>query len=519
MLYVAFIWHMHQPYYKDLLTGEFHLPWVRLHAVKDYLDMVRILEGFPKIHQTFNLVPSLIEQIQDYAKGDFKERFYELSLKNSRELSTDEKKFILENFFSADPERIISIHPRYCELYLKKQANLEFNPQDFLDLQVWFNLAWIDSLFRKESTQLTAIVRKGRFFSEEEKNIVLKKQIEIIGQVLPAYRKFQDAGQIEVSITPYYHPILPLLYNNKSAIEANPKTVIPKVLFRHPEDIKYHIDAALKLYQEVFNRACSGMWPSEQAINSHILPFIAEAKINWVVTDEAILFKSLRKTKPQKSILYRPYSIEADSGHLNILFRDSNISNKIGFVYHRYKTEEAINDFMKSLDDAMLLLEGQDGLITIALDGENAWEYYPNDGWDFLSGIYKRISENPELKTVTVSEYLNMHPHEPKLNKISAGSWINADFTKWIGNYEKNLAWEYLAKAREELSQSTVHSPQSMELAWKQIYVAEGSDWFWWYGDDVPSFDSLFRRHLSNFYKLIERPVPDYLNKPIKRPS
>ena len=516
MLYLAFIWHMHQPYYKDLITQEFCLPWVRLHGVKDYLDMVEVLKDFPAIKQTFNFVPSLIDQIQDYLKPDFKERYYELSVKKADDLSNEEKDFILNNFFMADVERIISMQPRFYELYLKRQSNISFSNQDLLDLVVWFNLAWIDPSFRKSLPELNSLVRKGRFFNEDDKKLVLSKQIDILRDIIPTYKSFIDSGQIEVSISPYYHPILPLLNHTKSALEANIKTTMPKIFFNHPEDVQYHISEAIKLYQQFFGKSPRGMWPSEQAVCRHILPLIAEAGINWIVTDESILFKSLKKQRDM-NLLYRPYSIETKCGHLNVIFRDNIISNKIGFVYHHWKTEDAVSDFMHHLEAVSEAFKDNPALVAVALDGENAWEYYPNDGWDFLKLLYKRITEHPKIKTVTVSEYLDMHPDEPRLNKLAAGSWISADFSKWIGNYEKNIAWEYLAKAREELANSP--SSPNIEMAWKQIYIAEGSDWFWWYGDDnAQDFDILFRRHLSNFYKLLNKPSPEYLNTPIKKP-
>ncbi|MCM8800063.1 MAG: glycoside hydrolase family 57, partial [Candidatus Omnitrophica bacterium] len=237
MLYLSIIYHMHQPYYKDLLTEETDFPWVRLHGIKDYLDMVEILENYPKIKLTFNLVPSLVEQINDYVEGNIKDRYFILSYKPAQELTQEEKRFILDNFFHINLERVISIFPRYYELYLKKQNKIEFSIQDFLDLQVWFNLAWFDPGYREKDLLLNELIKKARFFTEEEKQYVLDKEKEILEKILPTYKHFKESAQIEIITSAYYHPILPLLYSTKTAKEANPKTELPKKVFSFPQDI------------------------------------------------------------------------------------------------------------------------------------------------------------------------------------------------------------------------------------------------------------------------------------------
>ena len=267
MLYLAFIFHMHQPYYKNLLTQEADLPWVRLHGVKDYLDMVQILGKYPLIRQNFNLVPSLLEQIEDYAQRAVKDKFLELSYRPARQLNSQDKLFLLENFFSINTEKVISIFPRYYELYLKKQRKSEFSEQDYLDLQVWFNLSWIDPYFREDAPELRNLVDKARYFSEEEKQTVLNKQLEILKEIIPAYKKFLDKQQIEVSISPYYHPILPLLYNTNVAKQANPKTTLHEIKFAYPEDVRAQIEEAVKFYRAKFGNAPGGMWPSEESVS------------------------------------------------------------------------------------------------------------------------------------------------------------------------------------------------------------------------------------------------------------
>lgn len=512
MLNLAFIFHMHQPYYKNLLTQESGLPWVRLHGVKDYLDMVQILEKFPKIKQTFNVVPSLFEQVEDYNNGRVQDKFFELSRKPADSLSKHDQEFILQNFFSINNEKVVSIFPRYYQLHAKKLHHHEFFTQDYLDLQLLFNLAWIDPSFRKNIPELKKIILKERFFTEEDKEIVLNKQLEILKGIIPAYRLYKQNNQIEISVTPYYHPILPLLCTTNVAKEANNKTHLPKEEFCYPHDARDQIDSAVKYYTERFGGAPAGMWPSEEGVSEEILPFIIKSGIKWIVADEAILFKSLKAKKRVSKLLYQPHLLNRKEGQLSIVFRDRNLSDLIGFSYHKMKEIDAVNDFMHHLENINKAFKGKDILVTIAMDGENAWEYFRNDGHDFLELFYQHISDAPFVKTTTISEYLKNNPAQAEIKHLSPGSWIYGEFGKWIGNPHKVKAWEWLAQARRAIKETKNPS----ELAWKQMYVLEGSDWFWWAGEDPDgSFDRLFRLHLTNFYQLIEREPPAYLSSPL----
>jgi alpha-amylase/alpha-mannosidase (GH57 family) len=519
MLYLAFIFHMHQPYYKDLLSLRTDLPWVRLHGTKDYLDMVEILKDHPLIKQTFNLVPSLIEQVQDYTNGNIKDKFLELSYKNANDLTPQEKTFILQNFFSINAERVIALFPRYYELYFKKRADREFNSQDFLDLQVFFNLAWIDPCLRQKYPELKYILSKARFFSEEDKQLVLGKHTEILEEIVPAYKRFADSGQIELTLSPYYHPILPLLYSTNLAKEANPKTVLPKIKFAYPQDAQAQVEEALGFFKKTFGINPKGMWPSEESVCEHILPMLIRSGLNWIVTDEGILFKSLKIKKRNTGLIYQPHRLSREEGELNIIFRDRNLSDLIGFQYHYWKTEDAVADLLGHLERIALVFKNRDILVTLAMDGENAWEYFPNDGHDFLNLLYQRLSESKSISTTTVSEYLEKFPAQRQIKRLAAGSWIYSEFGKWIGNPYKVRAWEYLARARKELEGLTDTNNIDMELALKQIHIAEGSDWFWWYGEDPEGeFDILFRMQLANFYTIIGKDIPDYLKTPLKIP-
>ena len=517
MLNLAIIFHMHQPYYKNLLTQETELPWVRLHGVKDYLDMVEMLEKFPRMRLVFNLVPSLLEQIEDYASRNIHDKFLELTRKPAKDLDPQDKKFILDKFFSINKDRVIALIPRYYELYFKKQRKIEFTQADYLDLQVWFNLAWIDPSFRSNMPELKALVAKGRYFSEEDKQVVLHKQEYILQGIIPAYNKFIQKKQIEVTTSPYYHPILPLLDTTDNAREANPASSLPAVKFSYPEDVAAQIEEAIACHKAQFNAPPVGMWPSEESVCESIVPFIIRSGIKWIVADEAILFKSLGKAPREAKLLYQPYRLERQEGGLDIVFRDRNLSDLIGFTYQGWDAQRAVDDFMHHLQQINKTIHGHEALVTVAMDGENAWEYYESDGHNFLELLYEEISNSKFVKAVTISEYLKECRPKKDIGHLAAGSWIYAEFSKWIGSPYKNKAWEWLALARKELDGVKAEGSKiNFELAVKQMHISEGSDWFWWYGEDPSGdFDRLFRMHLRNFYTIIEKKIPEYLFAPL----
>lgn len=514
MLYLAIIYHMHQPYYKNLLTNETEFPWVRLHGIKDYLDMVAMLDKYPQIRLNINLVPSLIEQLDDYANGTVRDRFFELSYKPAAELTAQEKSFIAESFFMINKEKVIAFMPRYYQLYLSRHARRDFTTQDFLDLQVCFNLAWFDPVFRQTMPELRRVIEKGRFFSEEDKRAVLKAQLEVLGEILPAYRKRMDS-QVEVTVSPYYHPILPLLFNNRIQKEANPRSFLPARNFAYPGDALAQITFAIELYRRKFGAPPAGMWPSEMAVSEHIVPFLIQSGIKWIVTDEAILFKSRTRGRRDTRLLYQPHLLKREEGALSVVFRDRNLSDLIGFEYYNWTPADAVNDLMKHLENISAAFKG-DTLVTIAMDGENAWEYFLNDGHDFLELWYQRLSESKHIRTVRLGEHLAERPPRRAIPRLAAGSWIYGEFSKWINSPYKNKGWEYLSEARAALQALTEEGKPVPPLAWKQMYILEGSDWYWWLGEDYPGyFDRLFRMHLSNFYSLIGKPGPEYLQRPI----
>ena len=535
-LYIAFIWHMHQPYYRDMVTGQCLMPWVRLHATKDYLDMLKRLELFPQLHQTFNVVPSLLDQLEEYLPpANLSDRFLELSRKGAAELSESEQRMVLQSFFLSNPERMIKPHPRYHDLFVKRGAHVttdqwpslckRFRPQDYLDLQVWFNLVWIDPWLRRQDPTLAALEAKGSHFTEDDKRAVLATHLALTAQVIPAYRAAADRGTIELTTSPYYHPIMPLLCESQAARVALPTVPLPKGVFRHPEDARWQLATGLQRHASAFGRPPNGLWPPEGSVSEALVQLACEAGLRWIATDEEILWRTL-KTSRSLPLLYRPHALQRPGGRLAIVFRDRELSDLIGFVYSQWEPRRAVTDFLKRLEGIWRQAQAAvtPTLVTIILDGENAWESYPDDGHAFLSNLYEALAAETRFRCVTVSEFLERYPLDQvgSLPELFSGSWIDGNFATWIGHPEKNAAWERLAETREALEPLSREDPAT-QRAWKSFGAAEGSDWMWWFGDthfsvQADEFDRLFRLHLANSYRLAGLPVPATLDSPIRRP-
>jgi alpha-amylase/alpha-mannosidase (GH57 family) len=541
-LSIAFVWHMHQPYYKDDIAGSYILPWVRLHGIKDYYDMPSLLTDFPGIHQTFNLVPSLLKQIYDYVENGAVDKFLDLTLKPAAELEPEDKLFLLKNSFMANWDTMIRPYPSYWMLLDRRgysvspndldNATRYFTTQDYLDLQVWFNLTWFDPSFKQTDPFLKGLIRKGSGFSENEKRLLIQKQREIMALIIPVYKQLTQAGRIELTTTPFYHPILPLLFDTDLAKVAVPDIRLPTKRFVHPEDAKAQVERALAYHENLFGTRPSGMWPAEGSVAEEIIPLLADSGIKWIGSDEGVLGRSLgvhierdfAGVMKNPAMLYKPYLVGKGDKRISIVFRDHTISDLIGFVYSKWDYKNAVHDLIDRMHRVRRELSDGPHLVSIILDGENAWEYYQNDGRDFFLYLYERLSGEQGLRCVTVGEYLQEHPAQDVIGSLHAGSWINANFRVWIGHEEDNRAWDLLAQTREALTAyaSGNAAPEKLANAWEEIYIAEGSDWCWWYGDDHYSdndaeFDLLFRTHLMNVYRIIGLDIPDELQISILR--
>ena len=545
LLYVNITWHQHQPLYYQDADGIYTRPWVRVHATKDYLDMVEKVAQYPDVHVTFNFTPSLIRQLNELAGGT-KDIYWVLGEKEVSELTTDEKQFILERFFDANWNNIIAIYPRYQALLDKRGGTSEeaiqaaltaFTDQDFLDLQVWFNLAWFDPTYLAEEP-LLALVQKGENFDQADKQIVFDKALEIVQEVLPYHAELQRQGQIEVTTTPYAHPILPLIYNNQLALVGNPSAIMPEKTFAYPEDAAAHLDLSVQMYEENFGTSVRGLWPGEGAVAEEIIPLVAEAGYTFMQTGEPVLAKSLgidsftRDSQgyvQEADLLYRPYFVTDDNGdQVAMFFRDWTLSDKIGFDYSQMSGEAAAQDMVGHLEQiqADFLESDTPGphIVSIILDGENAWENYPGDGNDFFNALYQKLSDSEVLQTVTPSEYLEMFPEQQTLDYLFPGAWFSANYDTWIGEEEEAIAWDYLATTREDLaayeSGAEYTAEENLAQAFDFMYLAEGSDWFWWYGADQDSgqdsyFDEGYRALLAGVYNSLGVEVPPFVKVPI----
>jgi alpha-amylase/alpha-mannosidase (GH57 family) len=506
---------MHQPFYKDLWNGQYKLPWTRLHALKDYAGMVEVLQEFPHIHQTFNLVPSMVMQIDDYARGEASDAFYDCAVLPAESINTAQRAFILRYFFQANIGRMIYRYPRYAELYEKRQDHAAFDTQDLRDLQIFSQLVWFDEDVLARDLELQELIRKGRDYSLADQRLLAQKQSAALARVLPVYRDFAARGQIEISTTPFYHPILPLLCDSDIAKVANPWTNLPS-RFQHPEDAREQLLRARSYMEKTFGVAPVGLWPSEGSVSDQALALAADCGFKWAATDNGVLARTLeRDASPE--VTYKSYEWVQQGRRMKMLFRDHYLSDLIGFEYSRMGPEEAARHFLSRIRDNS---NGRDALVPVILDGENAWEWYEANGRPFLRCLYGEISADPDLEAVTVSEALERFPAQP-LDRIFPGSWINANFDIWIGAEEDNQAWERLSEARAAYDKTKDSvSEDASKLAYEELLIAEGSDWCWWYGpehgsDNRPEFDELYRDHLANVYRALGLEHPANLAVPI----
>lgn len=530
-VYLHIYWHQHQPWYISPSSDTGLMPWARLHATKDYYDVAYLPRQFEGWKQTINLVPSLLEQVVGYSEGRFTDRSLQLSQKPAAELSPEEKHEILERFFDAHAPRMIYPFPRYHELQRKIGASIseradQFTVQDMRDLQVWFNLVWIDPIWRESPNYpLRDLVDKQRDFTEEDKKAVLDTQKDIISKVVPIHRELHKAGNLELTTSPYFHPILPLLCDSNIAKVSNPYDPVPEPPFQHIEDAEWHIENGLQYFESLMGFRPEGMWPSEGSVSDAACDQMRKAGIRYCATDEEILFRSqpALHSNWQRNDLYKLHRMETPSGEIECIFRDHGLSDLIGFEYQNHDPKEAASEFINHLKTiGKHWTEKTPPLVNVILDGENCWEFYPRDGHDFLKYWIDGILNDEQIIPTTVPEYRKQHPPETTIRSIFPGSWINHNYRIWIGHPEDNNAWSLIREARNKLVEVEDQLTQAQrDEAWRQLYISEGSDWFWWYGDENSSaldalFDELFRSHLARMYECIGIEAPHQLRHSIK---
>jgi alpha-amylase/alpha-mannosidase (GH57 family) len=542
---LAILWHQHQPYYPDDVGHENPMPWVRLHGTKDYWGMAMQLKEVPEFHATINLVPSLLVQLLGYTEGGHEDTHLRVSRLPADGMSEADMGYLLDNFFMVNPDTMIRPYPRYHDLYQKRGLSIDsvsraakrFTKKDILDLQCWSNMTWIHPIAFEQDKDLHALREKGRNFTEQDKQWLLAKQMQLLKEVVPLHRELVERGQLELTTTPFYHPILPLLWDKRLARQAMPEVHLPKHLEGYPDDADRQLRAAVAYHEKLFGQKPRGMWPSEGSVSQSVVAAIAAAGIEWIATDEEILSCSTdgwisrdgQGFLRNPEMLYRPWRVEDKGQSLQMVFRDHAMSDQIGFHYQRYQAQHAVDDFIGKLEAIGRATGGNAGhrpsLVSIILDGENCWEYYPNGGVDFLRNLYRRVSQHPKIKPVRVSDYLKRYPATDKIGHLFAGSWIQHNFGIWIGHPECNRAWDLLFQAREHLvaaQKAGEKTANQLQEAWRELQIAEGSDWFWWFGDSHSSaqdslFDRLFRKHLQNIYALLGDEAPSELARPISQ--
>ena len=528
---VLFLFHMHQPYYVDIAEEKAIMPWVRLHGIKGYYDIPYLIEKLEKTKITVNLVPSLIEQINLYCERKISDLYLDLTLKSPSLMNEEEKLFLIDNFFSVNKKNFIENNPNYKRLLelrgdsddvdeLRKRLIL-FKESDLRDLQALFNLSWFGFAARKEFKELKLLIEKQKGYTGNDIKTIVEIQFKVLKRILPLYKKLLKQGKIEISISPYFHPILPLIIDSDIGKVALPDKPFPPK-FSYPEHAKEHIEEGIKLFEEIFEEKPKGMWPSEGSVSNDALNLISQCGLKWVATDEEILKKSGFENKHKLEFLYKPYKFK---DKIFCFFRDRELSDKIGFVYYNMSPKEARDDFLSHLEKIVRFNEKREPVVSVIFDGENPWEFYENLAEDFLFTLFKGIEESNFAETQTFSEVLNNADYGV-IEDIWPGSWINANFAIWIGHHEMNTAWSYLGRAAQffEKKAKEIENEELLENAKKELMVAEGSDWFWWYGDDFQvkgqeKFDLLFLKHLSNVYKFLGENEPIFLKTPIKKPK
>ncbi len=539
---VVILWHMHQPYYVNPVTKMAMMPWVRLHSVKGYLDMIDLVSRTPEVKVNFNFTPVLVKQIEEFVTGEVKDLWEQWSRQPANQLDEQQRKGMLENFFKVNWDNLIKPHPRYWELLQKRGQNWDlakiddlmkvFTHQDYRDLQTWYNLAWCGYSAEARYPVLTELKKKGGDYTEAEKNTVLDIHQEIIRQILPLYRAASERGQIEITTTPFFHPIMPLVYDTTLAKRCMPHATFPPQ-FSAPEDVRAQLRLAQEQHKRVFGRTARGLWPSEGSVAPELIPLFQEAGIEYFCTDEGNLFRSLeidplwRGQRIDHLELFQGWRITHEGAQVNALFRERPLSDFIGFSASQNDYSHSANHLLHNLEHLSSVITTDSGCVCLALDGENAWESFTDGGEKFLSLVYQGIASRPQLQSHRLGDFFDRHPPHAEISRLHTGSWINSDFDIWIGDPEENKAWEWLGIARDFLVQkmeNPQYTPEIIKAAWWEIYAAEGSDWFWWYGPDFTTdcdflFDELFRTHLKNVYLLLGTEPPIHLDIPICLPS
>lgn len=539
-LNVVLYWHMHQPEYRDLRNGQYHLPWTYLHTIKDYVDMVAHLENCPGARAVVNFAPVLLEQIDDYAQQLDGYLNHGKALRDPLlfslaepvlSLNHEKRVHIIKNCLRANKERLIDRFEVFKTLTEMAESALEspkvlnyYSQQFYTDLLVWYHLAWMGETVRITNPRIETLMDKKEHFSISDRHDLIIIIYELIGGVIARYRKLAEAGRIELSMTPYAHPIVPLLIDINSTTQAMPDASLP-LATNYPdgyERSRWHMRKGQEVFKHYFGFEPQGCWPSEGSISAETVELMSEMGIKWLASGETVLRNSLEKSSiaPDECIL-GAYQYRDNTAAC--FFRDDGLSDLIGFKYSDWHADDAVANLVHHLETiAETCSDNSDAIVSIILDGENAWEYYPENGIHFISALYENLSEHEGIKLTTYSEYLQSQHEKKILSEIVAGSWVFGSFSTWIGEKDKNHAWDMLVDAKNTYDNVMMKgelSNEEMNAAVMQLATCESSDWFWWFGEynaaeSVAAFDEQYRLHLSNLYQLLKVQPPEYLEAP-----
>ncbi|HFE39568.1 MAG TPA: glycoside hydrolase [Gammaproteobacteria bacterium] len=536
-------WHMHQPYYIDTSRNEYILPWTYLHAIKDYADMASHLEAVPEACAVVNFAPILLEQIDDYAKqlrnwtlvnAKFRDPLLAaLAAKDITQCLKESGYPLIKSCLRANEERLIKRFPQYARLaalanyYLSHEDLAPYISEQFLsDIVVWYHLAWMGEAVRREHEVIQALIEKEKNFTEQDRYALLNVIAELLEGIIPRYRKLAENGQVELAFSPYAHPIIPLMLDFQSAKQAAPEMPLPECQ-KYPDGkarAEWHFQHGMNVFESYFGFKPAGCWPSEGSVSDETIALCAALGIGWVASGESVLRNSLAKLDNTAGCIHHPYQLE--NVPVNCFFRDDGLSDLIGFNYSSWHADDAVNNLVHHIENIAAACPDKDNaVVSVILDGENAWEYYPENAYYFLSNLYQTLSSHDNIELTTFANCVESKLQTRKLPHVVAGSWVYGTFSTWIGDKEKNHAWNLLCSAKrayDEVMENNPFDEKTTKKIKQQLAICEGSDWFWWFGDYNPSdsvkdFDVLYRKHLRELYHLLEQPVPEVLNQVISQ--
>ncbi|MFB1011292.1 MAG: glycoside hydrolase family 57 protein [Thiopseudomonas sp.] len=552
-LKVVLCWHMHQPHYRDGKDGQYRLPWVYLHAIKDYTDMVAHLEACPEARVVVNFAPVLLEQLDDYVRqldgwleqGKSMQDGMLNLLAGVQAIprGLDARLKLLQDCQRGHHPTMIAPHAEFqglleaCQpfLYHSTMAGrglAYLGDQFFHDLLVWYHLAWMGVSVYQSDVRVSELMNKARGFDEDDRRMLVEVIRDAMQGIIPRYRALYESGQIELSTTPYGHPIVPLLLDFDSMGDALPNAPRPEHA-AYPggaDRARWHMDKGLHVFAEHFGKRPSGIWLSEGAVSDAAVKLLDEYDIQWTATGQAVWHNSCRfsgmdAVSSCNRALYRPAVLE--NGRCKVFFRDDGLSDLIGFQYKSWHADDAARDFCQHMTNIANFLghKVKNHVVTVILDGENAWEYYPNNAHYFLTAFYKALSRHPRVEMTTFSDALQQGAEPLPINRLAAGSWVYGSFSTWIGEKDKNRGWDLLVEAKQACDRVLASGrlvPEQRQMVIAQLAVCEGSDWFWWFGDYNPAdsvrdFEQLYRQHLEKLYELLGEPLPEALSEPVSQ--